>query len=89
MLQRVIRSISADVSEGHASLYKRLVSKNIESTTDQVAITWLLPRKARFPSMTIHVRCLVDEVVPRLFFKYFDSLPVISLTFLHIDISNL
>ena len=57
---------------------------------DQAAITWLLPREARFPSMAIRVRFLVDKVALRFFFKYFDfSLPVINLTVTYTDISDL
>jgi hypothetical protein len=90
MLQRVIRTVGANVSEGTDSRYKRLISKNKKSTINQAPIIWLLPREARFPSVAIHVRFLVDKVGLRFFFKYFDfSLPVIILTVLHIDIANL
>ena len=90
MLQRVVRSVGANVSEGTDSGYKGLISENEESTTDQAAIIWLLPREARFPSLPIHVIFLVDKVALTSFFKRFDfSPPVINLTALHIDISNI
>ena len=80
MLQREIQSVGANLSEGTNSRYKRLVNKNKKSTIYQAAITWLLPRKALFPSMAIHVRFLVENVALRFFFKYFDiSLSVINL----------
>jgi hypothetical protein len=72
MLQRIIRSVGANVSEGNDSGYKGLISKNKECTTDQAAISWLLPREAHFPSMAIHVRFLVDKVALRFFYKYVD-----------------
>ena len=58
----------------------------------QAAITWhpTTTREARFPSVAIHVRFLVEKVALRFFFTYYDfSLPVIDLIVLHIDISHL